>query len=154
MNLHHRMNVTRRSRGWSRGQTYAEFLMVVLPTLSLMFGIISFGMVIYTYSFLSNAARDAVRYAIVHGSKSTSPVSSDDIQTYVRNKAQGLKASSITVSSCWNPQAPPNQCPGPSGNNAPGKVVSVQVSYSYHPFYPFNSVTLPLSSSAQMIISN
>ncbi len=128
--------------GWLGGQTYAEFMMVVLPTLTLMFGIISFGMTIYTYSFLSNAARDAVRYAIVHGSKSTSPASSDDIQTYVRNEARGLKASAISVSSSWNP------------NNNPGSTVNVQVSYSFHPFYPFASVTLPLSSSAQMVISH
>jgi Flp pilus assembly protein TadG len=142
-----------RLRGWSRGQTYAEFMMVVLPTVSILFGIFSFGMTIYTYSFLSNAARDAVRYAIVHGSKSSSPASADTIQTYVRNEAKGINPSSISVTSCWNPQAPPNQCPGASGNNAPGKVVSVSVSYSYHPFYPFSGVTLPLTSSAQMIIS-
>ncbi|SRR6266404_1146500 len=139
---------------WSRGQTYAEFMMVVLPTVSLIFGIFSFAMTVYTWSFLSNAARDAVRYAIVHGSKSSSPASSDDIQTFVRNEAKGVNPSLITVTSCWNPQAPPNQCPGPTGNNAPGKVVSVSVAYSYHPFYPFASVTLPLSSSAQMVISN
>jgi Flp pilus assembly protein TadG len=138
MNLHNRMNPTR----WLRGQTYAEFAMVVLPMLMLIFGIISFGMTIYTYSFLGNAARDAVRYAIVHGSKSTSPATSDDIQTYVRNEAQGLKASAIGVSTSWNP------------NNDPGSTVNVQASYSYHPFYPFNNVTLPLSSSAQMVISH
>lgn len=143
----------RRSRGWLRGQTYAEFLMVVLPTLLLMFGIVSFAMTVYTYSFVSNAARDAVRYAIVHGSKSTSPVDSNDIQTFVRNEAQDLNASQINVLSCWNPQPSLNDCPGPTGNNAPGKAVSVKVSYSFHPFYPFNSVTLPLSSSAQMVIS-
>jgi Flp pilus assembly protein TadG len=153
MNLRRRMNLPPRLRGGSRGQAYAEFAMTVLPTLLLVFGIISFGMVIYTYSFLSNAARDAVRYAIVHGSKSTSPATADDIQTFVRNEAKGLKSSSISVSSCWNPQTSPSTCPGPSGNNAPGKVVSVQVSYTYHPFYPFNNVTLPLSSSAQMVIS-
>jgi len=139
---------------FSSGQTFAEFMMVVLPTLGLIFGVVSFAMTIYTYSFLSNAARDAVRYAIVHGSKSTSPVSSDDIQTFVRGEAKGINPSSISVTSCWNPQAPPNQCQSPTGNNAPGKVVSVSVAYSYHPFYPFNSVTLPLSSSAQMVISN
>ncbi len=146
--------VPRRGTRWSRGQTFAEFMMVVLPTVSAIFGIFSLAMTIYTWSFLSNAARDAVRYAIVHGSKSTSPASADDIQTYVRNEAKGLNPSSITVTSCWNPQAPPNQCPGPTGNNAPGKVVSVNVAYTYHPFYPFASVTLPLSSSAQMVISN
>jgi Flp pilus assembly protein TadG len=122
MNSQGRMNLTRHSRRWSRGQTYAEFMMVVLPTLSLIFGVVSFGMIIYTYSFLSNAARDAVRYAIVHGSKSTSPATSDSIQTFVRSEAQGIDPGSITVTSCWNPQAPPNQCPSPTGNNAPGKV--------------------------------
>jgi Flp pilus assembly protein TadG len=153
MNSQGRMNMTRHSCRWSRGQTYAEFMMVVLPTLSLIFGVVSFGMIIYTYSFLSNAARDAVRYAIVHGSKSTSPATSDSIQTFVRSEAKGINPGSITVTSCWNPQAPPNQCQSPTGNNAPGNVVSVSVAYSYHPFYPFNNVTLPLSSSAQMVIS-
>jgi len=138
---------------WLRGQTFAEFAIVVLPMLLLFFGIVSFAMTVYTYNFLSNAARDAVRYAIVHGSKSSSPATADDIQTFVRNEAKGLKASSINVTTCWNPQAPPNTCPGPTGNNAPGKVVSVDVSYSLHPFYPFMNVTLPLSSSAQMVIS-
>lgn len=128
-------------RRWLRGQTFAEFMMVVLPTIGLIFGIVSFAMTVYTYSFLSNAARDAVRYAIVHGSKSTSPATSDVIQTFVRNEAQGLKASAISVSTSWSP------------NNNPGSTVNVQVSYSYQPFYPFNSVTLPLSSSAQMVIS-
>jgi hypothetical protein len=41
-----------RLRGWLRGQTYAEFMMVVLPTISLISGIFSFAMIIYTYSFL------------------------------------------------------------------------------------------------------
>ncbi|MGH7913074.1 MAG: TadE/TadG family type IV pilus assembly protein [Candidatus Binataceae bacterium] len=146
MRLQTRMNLARRStqssRRWSRGQTYAEFLMVVLPTLGIIFGIISFAMTIYTYSFLSNAARDAVRYAIVHGSKSTTPATSDDIQSFVRDEAQGLRASAISVSTTWNP------------DNHPGSTVNVQVSYSYHPFYPFADVTLPLSSSSQMVISN
>jgi Flp pilus assembly protein TadG len=128
-------------------------MMTVLPAVSVIFGIISFAMTIYTWSFLSNAARDAVRYAIVHGSKSTSPATSDGIQTFVRNEAKGLNPGAITVTSCWNPQAPPNACPGPTGNNAPGKVVSVNVAYTFHPFYPFSNVSLPLSSSAQMVIS-
>jgi hypothetical protein len=39
--------------GYLNGQTYAEFMMVVLPTLMFIFGIISFAMTVYTYSFLS-----------------------------------------------------------------------------------------------------
>jgi len=30
--------------------------------------------------------------------------------------------------------------------------VSVSVSYNYQPLYPFSAVTLPLTSSAQMVI--
>ncbi len=129
-------------RRFLRGQTYAEFMMVVLPTVGILFAIISLAMTVYTYSFVANAAREGVRYAIVHGSRSSSPASSSDIQTYVRNEAQGITPSSISVSTTWNP------------NNSPGSTVNVQVSYSYHPFYPFANVTLPLSSSAQMVISN
>ena len=147
-----RIDARGRLRGWLRGQTYAEFIMVVLPTISLIFGVFSFGMIIYTYNFLSNSARDAVRYAIVHGSKSTSRATADTLQTLVRNGAKDINPKSISVTSCWNPQSPPNQCPGPSGNNAPGKVVSVSVSYNYQPLYPFSAVTLPLTSSAQMVI--
>lgn len=153
MNWQVQKSLARCSRGYLRGQTYAEFLMVVLPTLMLMFGIVSFAMTVYTYSFVSNAARDAVRYAIVHGSKSTSPVDSGDLQTFVRHEAQDLNASQINVLACWKPQVGSNTCSGPTGNNAPGDAVSVRVSYSFHPFYPFNSVALPLSSSAQMVIS-
>src|SRR5260370_22907989 len=136
---------------FSSGQTFAEFMMVVLPTLGLIFGVVSFAMTIYTYSFLSNAARDDVLYAIVHGAKSTSPVSSDDIQTFVRGEAKGINPSSISVTSCWNPQAPPNQCQTPTGNNAPAKVFGSSVAADSHPFYPFASVTLPLSTSPHIL---
>jgi hypothetical protein len=54
----------------------------------------------------------------------------------VRNKAQGINPSALVV------------------QTKPGSTVNVQVSYSYHPLYPFNNVTLPLSSSAQMVISH
>jgi len=92
-----RIDARGRLRGWLRGQTYAEFIMVVLPTISLIFGVFSFGMIIYTYNFLSNSARDAVRYAIVHGSKSTSPATADTLQTLVRNEAKDINPNSILV---------------------------------------------------------
>jgi len=130
------------SRYSSRGQSYAEFMVVVLPTLGIMFAIVSLAMTVYTYSFVANAARDGVRYAIVHGSRSSSPASTSDIQNFVRNEAQGITPSAISVSTTWNP------------NNHPGSTVNVRVSYTYHPFYPFVNVSLPLSSSAQMVISN
>jgi Flp pilus assembly protein TadG len=131
----------RNRRKWLRGATFVEFAIVALPMLMLTFGIIAFGMAVYSYSFVSNAARDAVRYAIVHGNASLSPASSSDIQQYVRSEAYGLNSTGLSVATTWAP------------DNKPGSVVKVQVTYSFHPFYPMSSMTLPLSSSAQMVIS-
>jgi Flp pilus assembly protein TadG len=140
-------------RGFSRGQAFAEFAFVAIPCLLLLFGVISFGYAVYTYSFVSNAARDAVRYAIVHGSESLDPATASDIQSFVTNELHGLSTNQLTVSTCWNPQD--GNCPGPSGgNNNPGNVVSVTVSYNFQPLFPMPNVALPLTSSSQMVISH
>jgi len=107
----------------------------------------------YTYSFVSEAARDAVRYAIVHGSHSLYPASETDIQNFVKNELQGLSANQLTVSACWQPQGGSCQA-DPSGNNAPGNVVSVTVTYDFQPVFGMPSVVLPLTSSSQMVISH
>jgi Flp pilus assembly protein TadG len=131
----------RRMRRWSRGQNMVEFAAVALPMCFLIFGIIVLGMAVYSYSFVCDGAREGVRYAIVHGSASLSPASASDIQTYVQNEAHGLNASYLDVSTKWTP------------DNKPGSVVKVQVTYSFQPLFPMSAVAVPLSSTAQMVIS-
>ncbi|HZO81743.1 MAG TPA: TadE/TadG family type IV pilus assembly protein [Candidatus Binataceae bacterium] len=145
------MRSPRRRGGGARGQAAVEFALVALPCLTLLFAVTSFGYALYTYSFVSSAARNAVRYAIVHGSHSLSPATSTAITNYVKNQLQGLSASDLSVTSCWNPQS--GTCPGPSGNNDPGKVVSVTVTYNFQPLFGMPAVTLPLTSSSQMVIA-
>jgi Flp pilus assembly protein TadG len=118
-----------------------DFAAVALPMCIVLFGIIVLSMAVYSYSFFGYGAREGVRYAIVHGSASLSPASASDIQTYVLKKARGLNASYINVSTKWKP------------DNKPGSVVSVQVTYSFQPLFPMSTVAVPLSSSAQMVIS-
>jgi Flp pilus assembly protein TadG len=130
-----------RMRRWSRGQNMVEFAAVALPMCFIIFGIIVLSMAVYSYSFVSDGAREGVRYAIVHGSASLSPASASDIQTYVQNEAHGLNPSYLNVSTKWTP------------DNKPGSVVKVQVTYSFQPLFPMSSVAVPLSSSAQMVIS-
>jgi Flp pilus assembly protein TadG len=141
MNSQNSPKPARRMQRWLRGQTMVEFAAVALPMCIIIFGIITLGMAVYSYSFVCNGAREGVRYAIVHGSASLAPASSSDIQTYVQNKARGLNTSSLNVSTNWTP------------DNKPGSVVKVQVTYSFQPFFPMSAVTVPLSSSAQMVIS-
>ena len=130
-----------RAQRWSHGQTLVEFATVALPLMFIMFGIITLSLTLYAYSFVCESARDAVRYAIVHGAASTAPATSTDIQNYVINEAHGLNSTELTISTNWNP------------NNNPGSVVSVQVTYDFQPLFPMSSVTLPLTSTSQMVIS-
>ncbi len=127
--------------GWSSGQTTTEFpitaLIAVLFTVSMVYS----GVAVYSYNFVSQAARDASRYASVNGANSSNPVDSGDVQQFVRNEATGLNTQNISVSTTWNP------------NNKPGSVVSVSVTYNFQPFYPMSGTSLALKSSSQMVIS-
>jgi Flp pilus assembly protein TadG len=141
MNAQNSPKAARRMQRWLRGQTLVEFASVALPLCFLTFGIITLSMAVYSYSFVCNGAREGVRYAIVHGAASLSPASASDVKSYVLTKARGLNTSYLNVSTNWTP------------DNKPGSVVKVQVTYSFQPLFPMSAVALPMSSSAQMVIS-
>lgn len=128
-------------RRWGRGQSAAEFAFLGLPLMILIFATIGMGMAIYGYSFVCTAARDATRYAIVHGASSTSPATQADLTTLVKNEAQGIQANQLSVSASWTP------------DNKPGSVVAVTVTYNFQPLQLLGGMTLPLTSSASMVIS-
>jgi len=144
----------RRPRAGERGNTLAEFAVVLTGAMLLLFGVIDFSRAAYTYHLLSNAARLGTRYAIVRGSACTfsgCPASASDIQTYVRGLAGELNTSSITVDTTW---ATSTGCSG-SPYQGPGCQVTVQVSYPLHlmvvPLMP--AFTMTISTSSSMIIS-
>ena len=51
-----------------RGSALWEFAFVLTVMLTLIFGVMEFSQVMYAYHFVSNAAREATRYASVRGS--------------------------------------------------------------------------------------
>ena len=57
-----RLSLLRRK---SRGQTLVEFALILPIFVLLLVGIFDFGRAIYAYNTISNAAREAVRVAIV-----------------------------------------------------------------------------------------
>ena len=125
-----------------RGQTLTEFALVLTAFLLITFGIIQVSRAIYSYTFVSNAARDATRYASVNGSKSQNPVKSGDVQTFVKNESPGLDSSQLTVNTTWTP------------DNNPGSTVNVVVTYNFALFVPFfGQVTIPVGATSQMVIS-
>ena len=159
---------TRRLRGDS-GSTLVETAFSIGILLTLIFGIIEAFLMIYTYHFISNAAREGTRYAIVHGGTWAQPPWSNaipctaysnngctattaNIQDYVKSLAfPGIDTGDITVTPTWY------STPGGTSSpvyNAYGDYVQVQVQYAF----PFSipgipQSTLTMSSTSQMVIS-
>ncbi len=136
----------------ARGQAVVEFTLTALTWTTIIFAIASFSLAVYGYSFVCQASRDAVRYAMVRGSDvpSNSQADCDAIKNVVTAEAHGI-AGSLGVACLWGPGPTPTKT-SPSGNNAKGNVVKVTVTYSFQPLYPMLSTVLPLTSSSQMVI--
>jgi Flp pilus assembly protein TadG len=128
----------------SGGQAATEFALGAVALLMLMFVITDFRRAVYAYNFVSYAAREATRYAAVHGNTSPSPVSSsneDPVKDIVLDEANGLDSTALTITPTWTP------------DNKPGSVVKVKVQYNFKPVSLFlHSTTLSLSATSQMVI--
>jgi Flp pilus assembly protein TadG len=133
----------RRRCAGSRGTSAVEFALVVTPCLLLIFAIMNFATALYSLDFVGYSAQQAARYAIVHGSTSTSPASSTIITNYVDGLVLGvLNTNLLTVNTTWTP------------NNKPGSVVTVTVSYTFKPLTALvSSVNIALTRTAAMVIS-
>jgi Flp pilus assembly protein TadG len=125
-----------------RGAAMIEFGLAFLAFFFVLYGIMEFGRIVASYNILSGAAREGVRYAVVHGSASGSVATASDIQDIVRRWAIGMDTSAVAVTTTWTP------------GNAPGSQVKVTASYNITPFTGLilkNGITV--QSSAQMAIS-
>ncbi len=151
------------------GSSLVEYALVIVILMTMMLAIADFSRALYAYHFVSNAAREATRYAAVRGSSCGSDNSctaansasgtagatdQSDIQTFVRNVPLGISANEVTASVAW-----PIQTDSPAIcntiQNAPGCTVQVQVSYIFNFAFPFvSSSTLTMTSTSQTIISH
>lgn len=127
-----------RSRARQRGAALVEMAVAGPLFFMLLFGIIEFGRVIWLYGTISHAAREAARYAIVRGEESGRAVTAIDVETYVRNRAPGLSAATVTTT--WEP------------DNKSGSVVQVRVQLPFDPVVPILP-PLPLSTTSRLVIS-
>jgi Flp pilus assembly protein TadG len=144
-----------------QGGTLLETALTISILLSLVFGAIEVGLMLYTYHFVSYAAREATRFAIVRGStcsgfSSACPAQASDIQNYVSNLGfPGIDISTSDVSVAWASYSPATATWSTCSNcNLPGDQVQVTVSYPFPfsvPFVPPSS--LQLSSTSAMVIS-
>lgn len=146
------------------GATLLEFAFSGVILFTLVFGIMVISITLYSYHFVSEAARDGVRYAMVRGSScstygsfgSDCPISAASaVQTYVRSLGfPGINTSNISVSTTWSTNGSA-WTSSPASHNDPGDYVKVVVSYQLPVSIPFvSSRTLTMGSTAETIISD
>ena len=154
------------ARNSERGTTLVESALMITMMLVMLFGIVGFGHALYPYHFVSNAAREATRWASVRGQACPQdppilsggcPASASDVTTYVRNLATGIgldptrvtvtSTSSESESAAFAPTCP-GTLPAP-----PGCVVKVQVQYSYQFLFPLLPSGFTMQSTSQMVIT-
>jgi Flp pilus assembly protein TadG len=130
------------------GSMLIEFSLSVWTLFLVTFLIFEFCMTVYTYSVLGNAAREGVRYAIVHGSDSAAcsgPGSgcSDTLGSNITSVVKGYTSvtfhdmTGMTVTPSW-----------PDGTSTPASRVVVTISYPYVAY-----LTLPGFSPPSMQVT-
>jgi Flp pilus assembly protein TadG len=155
------------ARQKQRGAVTLEFafglLLVIFP---LMFGIVDFSRAAYDYHWVSDAARNATRWASVRGASCTlltggCPASSSDVQTYVSGLVvYGMDPANVTSTTTWTGKGGDGtDCTngGNQTNKSAGCIVQVQVNYSFTFSFPFmenlGGVTKVMHATSQMVIS-
>lgn len=151
----------------TEGSQLVEFALCLPILLTVFFGVVYFSFVMYAANFVTNAASDGARYAIVRGSGwkgvacgSTSSVSctatGTDVSNYVASTLPGgLTSAHLTVSTNWpGTTSAGGRCNTQNGNNSPNCTVVIQTKYVVSFPLPFvSSQGLTVSSSASMTIA-
>jgi Flp pilus assembly protein TadG len=147
-----------------RGSSMVEFALGASLLFMVVFGVIAMCLALYSYNVVSEAAREATRYAIVRGSACTSFATAcpamqtgnqGDIQTYVQGLTfPGINPNNLTAVPTWSPYPAGATCQPSALCNNPGNQVMVTVTYQFPLVIPFvPRRTLSMSSTAEMVIS-
>jgi Flp pilus assembly protein TadG len=145
-----------------RGNALTEFAMVIPVLLAVMFGVIEFGRALYTYHFVSDAAREASRWASVRGQnckafQQACPASPAQVGDYVVSIAPpGIDTSpqKLVVSPAWVASPGTGSACVAFPNNPGCVAVQVTVTYQFKFFLPFlPTSTYPMQSTSEMVIT-
>jgi len=134
------------------GQGLVEFSLTAFMTAITMLFVVEVGRMLLVYAVIADAAREGVRYAIVHGSSrstgsaqtdASGPAATAQVVTVVDNFAGTgpLTLSRLIISVTY-----------PGSSNAPGQTVNVSVVYPYDPLVTYFPATLRLGSASQGVI--
>ncbi len=155
------------------GSTLVELAVSFGIFATVLLGVMQMSLLLYSYHFVSDAAREASRWAMVRGGNCAADVSiaycspasglatgadNADIQAYVNGLGFPF-AQSLTTSTTWyasNGTSPMtwSSCGTAAACKVPGNQVQVTVSYRFPIRIPFWNVTaVPVTSTSTMVIA-
>lgn len=167
------MRLRQRARS-EAGSALVETAISATILLGILIGMMQGFLALYGYHYVSYAAREGSRWAMVRGSQCltdsvTMPgcnAAQSDIQAYVQSlNFPGIDSNNVTVTAAWNqPSTPTTSAPSvtwstcstgtPGSCNVPGNMVVVNVTYAFPLNIPFmKSATLNMTSASSMVIS-
>jgi len=153
------------------GGTLVETALTLVLLFTFIIGIIEASLALYSYHFVSDAAREGTRYAIVRGADWPTTCSAytsagcnatgTEIAQYVTSlNFPGILITTSDVFVCYSttvPTSTPTACttaPSSSTTGASGTVVQVTITYPFTFGIPgLKNYTYSLSSSSQMVVA-
>ncbi len=126
------------------GVAVVEFALTSMVLLGVIVAILEGGELLVAQHTLDNAVVAAARFAVVHGSRSSSPASSGDVKNAFNAAAAGsVLGNGPVVTVSFNP------------DNSPGSSVSVSATYNWTPVASLADwAALTLSAQANFTIQN
>jgi Flp pilus assembly protein TadG len=151
MNSLHRPTASRRTRS-SRGSSLVEFALVAFLLVIVLLSVVEMARMLLVYTTVTNAARAATRYAIVHGSNRTGSGTNGpsgpganpaEVVLVARNFAGAAisDTGSVTVSVTY-----------PGGTNTVGSLVNVSVAYPYVPMIGILPLSVTMQNTSQGVV--
>jgi Flp pilus assembly protein TadG len=110
----------------------------------LVVSILEMSLFLYTYAALTGAAKEGVRYAIVHGSSSSSVQPNCGTAMSTGASTTVLTYASASLHKLTNGNVSVN-CPN---GNSPGSLVTVGVTYPFQPLFLTNWATVTISATS------
>lgn len=151
------------------GSNMVEMAISSTVLFGMLFGVTQMAIGLYEYNYVSDAARQATRYAAVRGTTSCTNTpnltncgaTTDQIQTWVRAlHYPAIRTANVTVTTNWCAASVSNNTttwPSCSGGNSaakPGALVKITVAYSPSFIIPWvGTQNLSLSATSQMLVA-
>jgi Flp pilus assembly protein TadG len=143
-----------RSRRASRGQALVETAVILPVFLMLLLGVLDMGRAVWATTSLASAAREAARYAIVHGGNSAAVATKQTIMDAAVTAAIA-GGSNVTATVCYGPNCSGN-VDTLGASNARGQTVTVVVSSNVDLIVPsfVGRSSFNLSGSSTMVVNH